>query len=141
MLFRSDDPMLVATDPGAIRRVVLASGKVAMEAIAERDARGGIGALPVAIVRLEQLYPWPDQALDQVLARYANAREIVWLQEEPENMGAWNFVKGRLYEPYGDTHAIRRVSRVESASPATGVHAIHVQEQRQLFEDAFAGLS
>ncbi|MEZ5135315.1 MAG: multifunctional oxoglutarate decarboxylase/oxoglutarate dehydrogenase thiamine pyrophosphate-binding subunit/dihydrolipoyllysine-residue succinyltransferase subunit [Acidimicrobiales bacterium] len=136
-----DDPMLVATDPGAIRRVVLASGKVAMEAIAERDARGGIGALPVAIVRLEQLYPWPDQALDHVLARYANAREIVWLQEEPENMGAWNFVKGRLYEPYGDTHAIRRVSRVESASPATGVHAIHVQEQRQLFEDAFAGLS
>ena len=56
-------------------------------------------------------------------------RELVWLQEEPENMGAWNFVKGRLYEALGDEYTIRRVSRPESGSPATGSHAVHVQEQ------------
>ncbi|MEY2589575.1 MAG: multifunctional 2-oxoglutarate metabolism enzyme, partial [Acidimicrobiaceae bacterium] len=62
----------------------------------------------------------------------ANARELVWLQEEPENMGAWNFAKGRLYDSFGDEYTIRRISRYESGSPATGSHAVHVQEQEQL---------
>jgi 2-oxoglutarate dehydrogenase E1 component len=123
-------------DPLAVRRVVLASGKVAVEAEAERDRLGA----PVAIARIEQLYPWPFEGVAQVLARYPNARELVWLQEEPENMGAWNAIKGRLYEAHGDTHTIRRVSRVESASPAAGASAIHLQEQAQLLEETFAGL-
>ena len=75
-----------------------------------------------------------------MLSRYPNADEIVWLQEEPENMGAWNHIKGRLYEAHEDTHSIRRVSRQESASPATGVLAIHQAEQRDIFDGALSGL-
>ena len=87
---------------------------------------------PVAVVRVEQLYPWPYDQLDEIVARYPNATEIVWLQEEPENMGAWSFVKGRLYERFGDSHEIHRVSRPESGSPACGSHTIHAQEQAML---------
>ena len=100
--------------------------------MAARDVAGSA----VAIVRVEQLYPWPFDQLDEIAARYPNAREIVWLQEEPENMGAWNFVKGRLYEHFGDSHEIHRVSRAESGSPASGSHAIHAQEQTQLLARA-----
>ncbi len=120
------------TDPGAIRRVVFTNGKVAYDAMAARDERGA----PVAIVRVEQLYPWPATQIATALARYPNAREIVWLQEEPENMGSWNFVKGRLYERHGDTHEITRISRAESGSPATGSAAIHKQEQQDLLARA-----
>jgi 2-oxoglutarate dehydrogenase E1 component len=127
-----DDPN--AGDPHAVQRIVMASGKVAHDALAERDTRG----VPVAIVRVEQLYPWPYDQLAEIVARYPNAREIVWLQEEPENMGPWNFVKGRLYERFDETHEIRRVSRFESGSPATGSGAIHTQEQEQLLDKALA---
>jgi len=121
-------------DPASVRRVVFASGKVAVEAQAERDRRGDA----VAIARVEQLYPWPYEGVAEVLAAYPNADEIVWLQEEPENMGAWNHIKGRLYEAHEDTHRIRRVSRQESASPATGVLAVHQAEQRDLIDHALS---
>jgi 2-oxoglutarate decarboxylase len=119
-------------DPASVRRIVLASGKVGHEAIAARDAAGA----PVAVVRVEQLYPWPFDQLDEIAGRYPNARDIVWLQEEPENMGAWNFVKGRLYERFEDSHEIHRVSRAESGSPAGGSAAIHAQEQAALLAAA-----
>ncbi|MDZ7678756.1 MAG: multifunctional oxoglutarate decarboxylase/oxoglutarate dehydrogenase thiamine pyrophosphate-binding subunit/dihydrolipoyllysine-residue succinyltransferase subunit [Acidimicrobiales bacterium] len=123
-------------DPASIRRVVMCSGKVAHEARARRDEVGA----PAAVVRVEQLYPWPRDPVADVLARYPNADEIVWLQEEPENMGAWNFVKGRLYEAHQDTHSIRRVSRRESGSPATGSATIHAQEQDLILAAAVADL-
>ncbi len=123
-------------DPSTVRRVILASGKVSHDAIARRDEFGA----PAAIVRIEQLYPWPREQVAEALARYPHAREIVWLQEEPENMGAWNFVKGRLYEAHEDTHRIRRVSRRESGSPATGSSAIHNLEQEAILLEAFADL-
>jgi 2-oxoglutarate dehydrogenase E1 component len=126
-----DDPGI--DDPSIVQRVVFASGKVATEAIAHRDEI----AAPVAVVRVEQLYPWPFADVAATLERYGNAKDIVWLQEEPENMGAWNSVKGRLYEAHGDTHSIRRVSRTESGSPATGSAAIHKQEQLELLDRAF----
>ena len=112
--------------------VVLASGKVAHDALAKRDEQGA----EVAILRVEQLYPWPFELLAAALEQYPNANEVVWLQEEPENMGPWNFVKGRLYEALGDRYTIKRVSRFESGSPATGSHAIHVQEQEQIVREA-----
>ena len=121
-------------DAATVNRVVLATGKVAQDAIAARDERGA----PVAIVRVEQLYPWPTSQLAEQVGRYANASEIVWLQEEPENMGAWNFVKGRLYEGFGDSHKIRRVSRFESGSPATGSNKIHGQEQTSILDKALS---
>ena len=124
-------------DPTAVTRVVLASGKVTIEAGEHRTANGIDQA---AIIRIEQLYPWPFAAVRHALNRYPNATEIVWLQEEPENMGAWNSVKGRLYEAHGDDYRIRRVSRPESGSPATGSAAIHRQEQAELLQRAFGGL-
>ncbi len=121
------------TDPSSVTRVVFASGKVSAEAATKRDEI----AAPAAVVRVEQLYPWPEAQVAEVLERYSNAQEIVWLQEEPENMGAWNSVKGRFYERHGDTHIIRRVSRTESGSPATGSAKIHNQEQAELLSRAF----
>ncbi len=98
----------------------------------ERDRRDA----PVAIVRIEQLYPWPSAAVASELTKYPTATEIVWVQEEPENMGPWNSIKGRLYEAHESTHRIRRVSRFESGSPAGGSAKVHVQELALLLERA-----
>src|SRR5581483_4228531 len=102
------------SDPSTIERVVLASGKMAFDAMARRDATGA----PVAVVRVEQLYPWPEEQLAGVLARYESASEVVWLQEEPDNMGPWTFVHGRLHRLLRDDFELRHVARVESGSPA-----------------------
>ncbi len=131
-----DDPNVA--DTGAVTRVIFASGKVANEALAYRDSNE---LTTHAVVRVEQLYPWPFDGVAAALERYPNASEIVWLQEEPENMGAWNAVKGRLYERHGETHSIRRTSRTESGSPATGSNGIHHQEQAELLERAFGGVT
>ena len=128
-----DDPITATEgfDPEGVTRVVLCTGKVAYDAIARRDERGAEGS-SVAVVRVEQLYPWPKHHITEVLARYPNATEVVWLQEEPENMGAWNFVHGRLHKVLRHTHALRHVSRAESASPASGSAALHRLEQDDL---------
>ncbi|HLN16490.1 MAG TPA: multifunctional oxoglutarate decarboxylase/oxoglutarate dehydrogenase thiamine pyrophosphate-binding subunit/dihydrolipoyllysine-residue succinyltransferase subunit [Acidimicrobiales bacterium] len=135
-------------DPGAVARVVLASGKVAHEALHRRDQRLAGEAPPatgagealspgqVAVVRVEQLYPWPEEAIGTVLARYPAAREVVWLQEEPENMGAWSFVHARLHRLLRDRYELRHVSRPESASPATGSAGLHQLEQADLLDRA-----
>ncbi len=128
-----DDPAI--TDPASVERVIYCSGKVAYDAMAKRDEIGSTAA----IIRIEQIYPWPTKRSHEILAKYSNAKEIVWLQEEPENMGAWNFAKGRLYEEHQD-HRVKRVSRFESGSPATGSSTIHKQEQAQLLTKAFAPL-
>jgi 2-oxoglutarate dehydrogenase E1 component len=122
-------------DPAAVRRVVLCAGKVAYDALGRRDELGG-AAREVAVVRVEQLYPWPASAIRAVLDRYAAAHEVVWLQEEPENMGAWNFVHGRLHRLLRETHTLRHVSRAESASPASGSVALHRLEQDDLLARA-----
>jgi 2-oxoglutarate dehydrogenase E1 component len=127
-----DDPFVTDADAGDVRRVVLCSGKVAHETMAERAKREA----PVAVVRVEQLYPWPYDRIDEVVARYPNARQVVWLQEEPSNMGAWTFAQDRLAERLGGSHEIIRVSRHESGSPATGSHTIHVQEQQAIIDAA-----
>jgi multifunctional 2-oxoglutarate metabolism enzyme len=127
-----DDPRV--GDPAAVRRIVLCSGKVGQEALAERDKRGA----PVAVVRVEQLYPWPYDRLDEVVARYPVAKELVWLQEEPANMGAWAFAQDRLTERFAESHTVLRVSRFESGSPATGSHTIHVQEQDAILDAALS---
>ena len=115
-------------DPGKVSRVVLASGKVAVEAIRQRDELRA----PVAVLRIEQLYPWPHERLEAALGAFPDAEELVWLQEEPENMGAWNAVKGHLYGRLDGRYWIRRVSRRESGSPATGSAAVHAHERAEL---------
>ena len=119
-------------DSEAVTRVVFCSGKVAYPAMELRDTKSA----PLAVCRVEQLFPWPYGAVDYELRRFPNASEIVWLQEEPENMGAWNGIKGRLYEAHGDNYQIRRVSRPESGSPAGGSPTVHAQEQQDLLDAA-----
>jgi len=126
-------------DPSTVRKVVLATGKIAHEAIAHRDrlvADGVVAAQSIAVIRVEQLYPWPDEALSAVLDRYAEAHDVCWLQEEPENMGPWPFVHHQLHRDLRDTHQLRHVARAESASPATGSSLVHEAEQRDLLERA-----
>jgi 2-oxoglutarate dehydrogenase E1 component len=120
---------------------------VAFDAMARREAlRAGEAGLPtpgvdpaaVAVVRVEQLYPWPEEALAAILGGYPSADQVVWVQEEPENMGAWSFVHGRLHRLLRERFALTHVSRAESASPATGSAALHLQEQEDLLARAFA---
>jgi 2-oxoglutarate dehydrogenase E1 component len=121
-----------------IRRVVLCSGKVYFDLLKAREAGGDDR---IALVRVEQLYPFPFNALGKILARYRNA-EIVWCQEEPQNMGAWNFVDRRIEQVLaGLDIAVKRprfAGRAESASPATGLYKRHEEEQARLVEDALA---
>jgi 2-oxoglutarate dehydrogenase E1 component len=123
-------------DPAAVQRVVFCSGKVAYDLIARRDERSHAAA----IVRIEQLYPFPYQQASQLLARYPNATEVVWVQEEPDNMGPRSFVAERLWPLVPEGTKYRQVSRTGSGSPATGSHGIHVQEQSQLLDQAFEGM-
>jgi 2-oxoglutarate dehydrogenase E1 component len=121
-----------AVDPKRVTSVVLASGKVAHEAIAYRDAEK---LDHVAIVRVEQLYPWPAEEIDRVLSNFADLQEVVWLQEEPENMGAWPFVHLRMHHELRGKN-VRHVARNESASPATGSGLVHAAEQADLLRRA-----
>jgi 2-oxoglutarate dehydrogenase E1 component len=125
-----DDPGV--TDPAAVETVVLCAGKVGYALMRARDEAHA----PVAVARVEQIFPWPRDGLATILERYPKARRVRWVQEEPENMGPWNFVKGRLYETLGDRYDIERVSRTESGSPATGSKTIHDQEQAELIDAA-----
>jgi 2-oxoglutarate dehydrogenase E1 component len=125
-----DDATII--DPSTVQRVVLATGKMAFDAMARRDKTNA----PVAVVRVEQLYPWPEEQLAEILARYEAATEVVWLQEEPENMGAWTFVHGRLHRLLRDDFELRHVARVESGSPACGSGTMHSLEQDDLVDRA-----
>jgi 2-oxoglutarate dehydrogenase E1 component len=115
-----------------VKRVVLCSGKVYYDLLAERRAKA---IRDVAIVRVEQLYPFPTVSLPKVLAAYPNA-QVVWCQEEPENMGAWTFVDRRIEQVLGglDVKAKRPsyIGRKEAASPATGLAKTHAAEQAAL---------
>ena len=127
-----DDPSI--TNPNEVTRIVFCSGKVVWDAMAERDKRGA----KFAIVRLEQLYPFPIEQVKKILAKYPNAKELMWLQEEPENMGPRYFVDDRIWQFKEDGYVLRHVSRVESGSPATGSKTIHDQELDDLMAQTFA---
>jgi 2-oxoglutarate dehydrogenase E1 component len=94
----------------------------------------------VALVRIEQLYPFPSVSLPKIIARYPNA-EIVWCQEEPQNMGAWTWIDRRLEAAAAAAHRRARpryIGRREAASPATGFYKVHNAEQAALVEEALS---
>jgi 2-oxoglutarate dehydrogenase E1 component len=119
-----------------VRRVVLCTGKVYYDLLAERRERK---LDDVAIVRLEQIYPFPEKNLGEAIRQYPNA-EVVWCQEEPENMGAWHFLDRRIERVLSCIrHKAGRpvyVGRVEAASPATGLAKVHAAEQARLVREA-----
>jgi 2-oxoglutarate dehydrogenase E1 component len=124
-----------APDPAGVERVVLCTGKVFYDLAVARDKTEQSG---VALLRLEQLYPLPADELRAALAPYAGVRDIVWVQEEPANMGAWPFVALHLPDLLPDGAALRRISRRESASPAVGSSKVHETEQAALLAAALS---
>jgi 2-oxoglutarate dehydrogenase E1 component len=122
-----------AVEPDRVRRVVLCSGKVYYDLLKRRKETGK--EREVALVRLEQLYPWPADMLRAALSRYRSAREWVWAQEESQNNGGWTFVEPRLRSLMPDAH-FEYVGRDASASPATGSKLVHDREQAELVEAA-----
>ena len=127
------EPVLPDTtvDPAGVRRVLLASGKVYWDLVARREK---LGATSTAIVRVEQLYPLPEDELRTVLDAYPDA-PLTWVQEEPQNQGAWGFMAMNFPVEVGRT--LRVVARAASASPATGSTSTHKVEQEDLLDRAF----
>jgi len=122
-------------DPAAITKVILCSGKVYYDLVKHREATG---ALNVAIVRVEQIYPLPLAEINAAIAAYPSMTELVWVQEEPANQGTWPYVAINLPEHLPLGTYLRRVSRPASASPATGSHSQHELEQEALLAEALA---
>ena len=114
---------------------MLCSGKVYYDLA---EARKKLEVRRVVIVRLEQLYPFPAVGLREILASYPNAKELVWAQEEPQNMGGWTFVQDRLENILSGCERPQYVGRSASASPATGSYSIHQKEQAELVSQALA---
>ncbi|HEX9165279.1 MAG TPA: multifunctional oxoglutarate decarboxylase/oxoglutarate dehydrogenase thiamine pyrophosphate-binding subunit/dihydrolipoyllysine-residue succinyltransferase subunit [Gemmatimonadales bacterium] len=127
------DDAWAAARADQIRRVVLCSGKVYYDLLPEAEA---MGEHRPAIVRLEQLYAFPDQEVAAALARYPGLEEVVWAQEEPRNMGAWDYLDDRVAALLPPGVALRYAGRPERASPAEGYPAAHTAEQARLVRDA-----
>jgi 2-oxoglutarate dehydrogenase E1 component len=130
----------VLDDPGPtnredVTRLVFTAGKLYYELAAA--ARPG----HLAVVRVEELYPWPHDEVSRIVDRYPNVVEVVWAQEEPKNMGAWSFVAPRLRASAGNALIIRYIGRPERASPAEGYFASHQTEQARIIADAWAAPS
>jgi 2-oxoglutarate dehydrogenase E1 component len=121
-------------DPAKVERVVFCSGKLYYDLLAERTERGDDR---VALVRLEQLYPFPADEVRAVLSSYSSDAEVAWCQEEPRNMGAWPMMDEWMGTVLGGMPP-RYIGRPESASPATGFHKVHKQEQQQLIDEAIS---
>jgi 2-oxoglutarate dehydrogenase E1 component len=120
-------------DRNAVRRIAFCSGKVYYDLDAARaeESKGD-----VAVVRLEQFYPFPTSGLSKIIAFYPNALEFIWTQEEPQNMGGWTFVESRMEQLLPESSRLRYVGRSASASPATGSYTIHNLEQEKLVSDS-----
>ena len=152
------------SDPASVERIVLCSGKIFYDLTSARGSsptvREGSVSEPgaaatgsnredsdkratqsnraqrVAIIRLEQFYPFPLTVIKETIAKYSNAKELVWCQEEPKNMGGWSFMESRLENLLPHCDRPRYIGRAESPSPATGSYAVHVKEQEKLINEA-----
>ncbi len=117
-------------DPNKVNRIVFCNGKIFYDLMAAKTATKNES---VAVVRLEQLYPFPSKQVKEIVKKYKNAKEHYWTQEEPENMGAWSYLLRTLKDV-----KLHCIARPESASPATGSKKVHEQQQKSLIERTFA---
>ena len=122
-------------DPSTVRRVVLSSGKVYFDLL---KARRAAQQSDVALVRLEQLYPFPIEEYEALLARYPKAREVVWCQEEPQNQGAWYQIRHQLERPLAGKRELLYSGRAPAAAPATGIAKVHEAEQAAIVRAALS---
>jgi 2-oxoglutarate dehydrogenase E1 component len=120
----------------AVTRVVLCSGKVYFDLLKMRREDKVNG---VAIVRIEQMYPFPSEDYEAIVRKYSNAREFVWCQEEPQNQGGWYQIRHRLQSPLGEKHELLYAGRAGAAAPATGIVALHERQQKNLVSAALHG--
>jgi 2-oxoglutarate dehydrogenase complex dehydrogenase (E1) component-like enzyme len=126
------------TDRTAVRKVIISSGKVSWDADKARQKHGVAGQ--VALVKVEQIYPWPEAQLEAIVAAYPNG-DVCWLQEEPANFGALNFVEGRLQAICArQGRRLGLIARPKSGSPATGSHHEHDHELESLQAAVVNGL-
>ncbi len=117
------------TEPDTVLRVVLCSGKIYYDLLERKEQ---FDAKDIALIRVEQLYPFPAQQINKVLNRYKHAIKYLWVQEEPENMGAWNFIKNNLPEL-----DLEQITRQASGSPAVGLNKLHILEQTEIVDKVF----
>ena len=120
-----------------VKRVIACSGKVYYDLVKKREEKG---ADDVAIIRVEQLYPFPHKAFAAELKKYPNATDIVWCQDEPQNQGAWFFIQHNIHENMESGQRLGYAGRAASASPAVGYAHLHQDQQKALIEAAFAKL-
>jgi 2-oxoglutarate dehydrogenase E1 component len=121
-------------DPHAVRTVLLCSGRFYYPLL---EARAQRGRSDVALVRVEQLYPFPADELREIFKRYPHARDLRWAQEEPANMGAWRAIRHRLEAVLPEGAALSPIARDDSSTPATGYYQMHVDQEKALIERAF----
>ena len=126
-------PEIEAITTKKTRRLVLCSGKVYFDLLETREVNG---IDDIAIIRIEQLYPFPIQQFAELIEQYGHVDEIIWCQEEPQNQGAWYQIKHRLQEPLKDNQQLYYAGRPGAAAPASGIFKVHLQQQQALVEAA-----
>jgi 2-oxoglutarate dehydrogenase E1 component len=120
-------------DPAKVRRVILCSGKIFYDLLVARRERD---IDDIAFIRVEQLYPFPEKELRTALEVYPERAEVMWAQEEPQNMGAWDFMFPRLLRLVGKDRPVLYAGRRPAASPATGSYKVHQSEEQELIHAA-----
>lgn len=130
-------PSRAEVEADKVKRVVVCSGKVAYDLIRKRDEKK---ASDVAVVRVEQLYPFPHKAFAAEMKRFPNVTEVVWCQDEPQNQGAWFFVQHYIHENMAEGQKLGYAGRPASASPAVGYSHLHQDQQKALLDQAFGKL-
>jgi 2-oxoglutarate dehydrogenase E1 component len=119
--------------PEKVRRLVFCSGKVYFDLLEAREVHNIDN---VALIRIEQLYPFPIDEFSALIKQYEHVEEIIWCQEEPLNQGAWYQIKHRLQEPLAEHQQIYYAGRPGAAAPASGIFKVHIQQQQTLIEAA-----
>jgi 2-oxoglutarate dehydrogenase E1 component len=121
-----------------VKRIVVCSGRVYYDLLKERDE--ALQREDVVILRMEQLYPFPHKSFSAELAKYPNATELVWTQDEPQNQGAWFFVQHHIMESMSDGQKLGYAGRAASASPAAGYASKHTEQLKELLAQSFGKL-
>ncbi|MFL6653227.1 MAG: 2-oxoglutarate dehydrogenase E1 component, partial [Sulfurifustis sp.] len=136
--FRTLLPEVDTIDPAGVKRVIICNGKVYYDLLEQRRAQK---RSDVAIIRIEQLYPFPEALLAQELRRYPNADKFIWCQEEPRNQGAWYTTRHRLQRAAPRGREVEYAGRPTMAAPAVGDHHLHLKQLEELLRDALGPIT